>query len=73
MIEFLETYLKIDFDGQLTVREGLFAAILVVFCLLLLAVLGNIIKNAILRSRQKKNAIFSNKKIDIRADWGKRI
>lgn len=72
MIEFLETYLKIDFDGQLTVREGLFAAILVVFCLLLLAVLGNIIKNAILRSRQKKNAIFSNKKNRYKSRLGKK-
>ena len=72
MKEFLETYLKISFDGQLTVREGLFAAIFLVICLLVLAIIGNLIKNAVIRSRQKKKAIFSNKKNRYKSRLGKK-
>ena len=72
MKELLKTYLEVNFDGQLTVREGLLAAIFAVICLLLIAIIGNLIKNAAIRARQKKNAIFSNKKNRYKSRLGKK-
>lgn len=72
MTVFLEQYLGIVFDGELTVREGLIIAIVAVLILLVLAVMINAIRAKIARSRRKKDAIFSNQKNKYKSRLGKK-
>ncbi len=71
-LAWLERYLGVVIDGEWTLKEGLIAAIVVVLCLLLLAILFNLIRDAVIRSRRKKDAIFSNQKNRYKSRLGKK-
>lgn len=72
MAGFLEKYLGILFDGEVTVKEGLFIAIGIMVVLIFLTVLINSIIGIVNRSKRKKTAIFSNKKNKYKSRLGKK-
>ena len=72
MIEFAENYLKIEADGNLTMREFLICAALLVLALLIVAIVISIIKGIMTRTYQKKHSIFRNKKNKYKSRLGKK-